>query len=139
MIKFPTGTNRFGAWTSVQDVWATFTASSTVTFLFPAYYRRTILERVSILSGAALTGTGVLTCTVRKISAGVSTTLTAAFDCKGLAANVAQRIPLLTTLTDANRLLQDGDVLVADFIAGGTVVGQTTQGVSVAAEWDVLG
>lgn len=139
-IKFNQGRTRFGATNGgPQDIWATFTASSTVTYLLPGYFRRRYLERLTITSASALTGGGTLTITLKKVAGGVTTTLTAPFDAKTLAANVAQRIPLLTTLAENVYNFNDGDVITADVIASGTVTAQPTQGVHLGVEWDVLG
>lgn len=139
-IKFNQGRYRFGAMNGgPQDIWATFTASSTVTYLLPGYFRRRYLERLTVTSASALTGGGTLTVTLKKVASGVTTTLTAPFDVKTLAANVAQRIPVLTTLGENVFNFSDGDVITADVIASGTVTAQPTQGIHLGVEWDVLG
>lgn len=139
-MKFNQGRYRFGAMNGgPQDIWATFTASSTVTYLLPGYFRRRYLERITITSASALTGGGTLTVTLKKVASGVTTTLTAPFDVKTLAAGVAQRIPVLTTLGENVYNFSDGDVITADVIASGTVTAQPTQGIHLGVEWDVLG
>jgi len=132
--------NNFGITTTV-------TASATTVMMMPAPYGKWAVSHFSIATTTAAAGGGAITAQFFKRPAGTTggsdVALTATFDLTQAATNKRVNVPLLTSLTDAQRTFSGeidfdngatagGDLLVVAWVAASTV---TTQPVlSLAAE-----
>lgn len=104
-------------------------------------YRKSYIERFSAAAATLPIGGAAITATLQKKAAsdGTVTALTAATDLTvaNLTALKTALIALLSTLTDVNRVLQEGDYLYVDVIAAGTVTTQPV-GLQFIVELSVL-
>ena len=126
---------------------STVTASATTAMLMPAPYGKWVANRFSVATTTAAAGSAAITVQFFKRPAGTTggsdVALTGTFDLKQAATNKRVDVPLVAGLSDAARTfapeidpssgaVTGGDLLVASFVAAGTV---TTQPVlSLAAE-----
>jgi hypothetical protein len=131
---------RFGTETAfVQGSTINVTASSTTNVAISSPRRKSYIERLTMTAGSAIvTGSGAITCIVSKKSAAGDVALCSAFTCTGLTAHRSVSIPILSTVTDAQRVLQEGETLNVIYTAAGTVTQQPVGGYIVAAELSVL-
>lgn len=104
------------------------TASSTVTYQFAAYRRLRRMRAIAIAGVTTAAGGGAITATVKKWDSSTSAyvPLTAAFDLTSLTSKVASDIPLLASLTEAQRIVKPGDTIAVDITAASTVTTQPT-------------
>lgn len=106
------------------------TASATTQLRVPTPFRRCWIERISLSSGGLVDGAGTELATVFKRDnvAGANVALTAATDLEVAlqVANKVSRIPFLTTLTDGQRTLQEGDQIYVDIVSSGAITTQPT-------------
>lgn len=115
---------------------AGITASATTNISIATPRRKAILARISIhfetvpIGGAAITGK------LRKKPVGsAAIDLTAAFTLTGLTAQLVIDVPLLTTLSELQAIVQEGDYLFFAVTAAGTV---TTQPVGMTVSVELL-
>jgi len=132
--------NNFGITTTV-------TASATTVMLMPAPYGKYAISHCSIATTTAAAGGGAITAQFFKRPAGTTgasdVTLTNTFDLTQAATNARKDIPLLSTLTDANRIFlgeidfdngavgAGGDLLIVKWVAASTVTTQPVLSVAV--------
>lgn len=124
---------------------ATVTASATSVMLMPTPYGKWVVSKFSFATTTAAAGSAAITVQFFKRPAGTTggsdLALTGTIDLKQAATNKRVDIPLTAGLTDAQRTFTPeidpssgaavgGDLLIASFVAGGTV---TTQPVLVLA------
>lgn len=121
----------FGTHPVISDIGfpaSPITASSTVTYSLPPYRRLRRVRSIAISTLTVPAGGAALTATVKKwdSTAGAYVPLTAAFDLTSLTVKVAADIPVLSTVTEAQRIVNPGDTIEVDLIAAGTVTTQPT-------------
>lgn len=138
-----TKAGRYGtevAFVSGQQLDAGITASATVKMVIASPYRKAYIERASVNAEVLPIGSLAITATLYKKRAGAAAVaLTAAIDLKVATqtALVSGVMALLSTLTDADRLMLEGDTLYADLTAAGTVTTQPV-GLHITVELAVL-
>lgn len=101
-----------------KDV-GTLTANQTNTRSMGGVNRRAFVERLSVSARTVpVDNDGTLLATVKKrdASAGANVTLTAAFNLETLVANASSAIALLSTLTDDQLTLDQGDTLFVEIV-----------------------
>ena len=139
-----TKAGRFGtvpAFAYGKQLDAGITASATVKIPIANPCRKSYIERLSVAAATLPIGGAAITATLQKKAAdgGAVTALTAATDLTvaNLTALKVAIVALLSTLTDVNRVLQEGDYLYVDVIAAGTVTTQPV-GLQFIVELSVL-
>lgn len=98
------------------------TSAGTDVFRIPTPFRKAFVSRISAQTQVVpVVTTGTANATLFKVRGGASTALTSASDLETLVANVARPFVFLTTLTDADRILLEGDTLRVDSVNGTTI------------------
>lgn len=120
---------------------AGITASNTVKIPVALPFRKCFLERLSVSAVTLPAGGAAITGTFKKYdaSADAAVTLTAAVDLTSgnLVAQESKEVTILSTLTDSQRIFDEGDTLYLDATAAGTVTTQPA-GLTPMAELSVL-
>lgn len=116
-----------------SNVITSITASATTNVPIATPRRKAWIERVTYSVGQTTANFSTLTAQVFKRSAGGDVTLSAAVNINNQTARRTYEIPLTATLTDAQRTLQEGDMIEIALVAG-TATQQPTQGVAFVAE-----
>lgn len=111
--------------------------SGDTTYNFGGHPATCVITRAMVSAGTLPASTGAVTGVIQKYdaTANAAVALTAAVDLKGLTAHEGTAVPLLTTLTDAQRVLKPGDTLRFVITAAGTV---STQPVDLVVNTEVL-
>lgn len=125
MLKFLRGPGRYGQ--SIAFVRGALTGnianSTTTTYNTGGIHRKSEIERLAISARTVVASAGAVTCIVYKYDATANSAvaLSAAFDLKSLTADETSQIPLLTTLTDSQLLLREGDTFRVVVTAASTI------------------
>ncbi len=120
------------------------TVNATTTFRIPTPISKVWLEKLCVSAGGlAVDADGTILGTINKRDnvAGANVPLTAAFSFESdflLLANKVYQIPLLATLTDAQRIFQAGDQLYVDIVNNSAAIDTQPTHTAVGAEWCVL-
>jgi hypothetical protein len=117
----------------------TIAGTTTTAFNLGGLHRRAFLERLNLGTLVVPASASALTGIVSKVKASDNTTvpLTAAFNLLTLVTQKTSVIPFLTTLTDLDRTLDEGDTLRFVVTAAGTITTQPTE-LTLTAEVAVL-
>lgn len=138
-----TKAGRFGtvpAFFKGKQLDAGITASATVKMIIATPYRKAFVERASVVAETLPIGGAAITATLYKKPVGATAiALTGAIDLKVATqtALVSGLMALVSTLTDAQRVINEGDILYADLTAAGTVTTQPV-GLQIIVEVAVL-
>jgi ABC-type Fe3+-hydroxamate transport system substrate-binding protein len=83
---------------------------------------------------------GTILVTVKKFNqvSGVTTNLTAAFDLEALVALKPADIPLLSTLTEVQQTLQEGEIIIADVVNNSAAIDTQPKDLTFSAEILIL-
>ena len=138
--RFKPKASRFGVEPSIvagKQLDAGITASATVNIPIPTPYRKCFIERVAVSYETAPIGGGAITGILQKRSGGSNTAMNSAFTLTGLTVQTENNITILGTLTDAQRILQEGDYLFFAVTAASTVTTQPV-GMTITVELLVL-
>jgi hypothetical protein len=102
--------------------------TTTTSFNIGGLHRRSYVERISLSARTIIASTSAVSAVVSKYSAATNTAvaLTAAFDLKSLVTEETSILPLLTTLSDAQRSVSEGDTFRIVVTAAGTITTQAT-------------
>lgn len=107
---------------------AGITASNTVQIPVATPFRKLYVARLTVHCATVAIGGSTITATLQKKPVGVAAVaLNTANDIKAAfitSTNTSFNIPLLATLTDAQKILNEGDFLYVDVTAAGTVTTQ---------------
>lgn len=100
--------------------------SATTTVIIPTPYGKSYVDRVSVAAITAAASSSAVTVQFFKQSGATKTALTAATSIKSdvITAATGAVYPVAITGTDAARLLNQGDCLICDVVAAGTVTTQ---------------
>ena len=111
--------------------------STTTTYNFGAHPATCLVSRAIVSAGTVPTSASALTGVLQKYDATANSAvaLTAAVDLLTLTAHEGTAVPLLTTLTEAQRTLRPGDTLRFVITAAGTV---SAQAVDLMVNTEVL-
>lgn len=128
-------------WTNITEIDAlpisTITASGTTNVFFNARSRKERIERLCVATGTAVpAGGAAITCVFNLVRGlgGATIPLTAAFTLTALSVNSTYIVPLLTTLTDAQRMKQESDTITCVVTAAGTVTTQPLPALGFSVE-----
>ncbi len=120
------------------------TANATTAFRIPTPFAKCWLEKLFVSAGGlGVDADGTILATINKrdnLNA-ANVPLTAAFSFESdflLLANKVYQIPLLATLTDAQRIFQAGDQLYVDIVNNSAAIDTQPTHTAVGAEWCVL-
>ena len=102
--------------------------TSTTTFNIGGVHRRSYVERISMSARTILASASAATAIVYKYNAttNAAIALTAAFDVKSIVTEETSLVALLTTLTDGERTVGEGDTFRIVVTTAGTVSTQPT-------------
>lgn len=112
--------------------------NTTTTYSFGAHPAKCIINRAVVSAGTVPASTsGTITGVLQKYdaSANAAVTLTSAVDLEALTANEGTALTFLTTLTDAEKLLDTGDVVLFVVTTNNTV---TTAAVDLMVNVELL-
>ena len=107
----------------------TIANSTTTSYNIGGIHRRAFLERLNFSSRIAVASAGAVTAIVSKYNAATdtATALTAAFDLKVIPVEESSVVPFLSTLSDLDRTLNEGDTLRVVITAAGTITTQPSE------------
>jgi hypothetical protein len=96
----------------------TLTTAGSTTFVIPTPYRKFYVRAASVHCTSLVGTSGSTTVKVQKVVSGTGTpvALTNAKPLEGLTAKVVSSIAMASAATDANRQVNEGDILQAQFI-----------------------
>lgn len=111
--------------------------SDATTYNFGGHPATCVINRAMVSAGTLPASSAAVTGVLQKYdaTANAAVALTAAVDLKGLTAHEGTAVPLLTTLTAAQKTLNPGDTLRFVITAAGTV---STQPVDLVVNTEVL-
>ena len=112
-------------------------AAGTVVHLLGAYPKRCYVSNVTISGAVFPTAATSIVATLRKKPSGTVVPLTTGIDINAKTADTAVQGAFLSTLTDANRVLNPGETLNLSVVTTGSVTVQPTE-VTVIVELAVL-
>ena len=115
------------------ETFRTITASATTTSIASSPFRKSWIERVYVTVGSVPPVFAALGVTVNKRRGATTTPLTASFSLLSLTQYTTFNIPMLASLTEAQRTLLEGDVLEFNIVAT-TATTQPSGGLNFGAE-----